>query len=133
MAERSKWGEPSAVDGFLDEFNQAWLNLNLDFGQGHADFLIDTGFAGTLIIGEELFDASRAIPAGYVDSQLTAGQSYRYERFDLSIEWLSVLVRLFVLVGPGSECLIGTDLLSPHRLEIDYQRRMVRLHYSADW
>ena len=119
------------MDGFLDELNQAWLNL--DFEQGRADFLIDTGFAGTLIIGEESFDASRAIPAGYVDSTLAAGQSYRYQRFDLSLEWLGVEVRLFVLVGPGSECLIGTDLLSPHRLEIDYQRQTVRLHRSSDW
>ena len=86
------------MDGFLDELNQAWLNL--DFGQGRADFLIDTGFAGTLIIGEESFDASRAIPAGYVDSTLAAGQSYRYQRFDLSLEWLGVSMRLFVLVGP---------------------------------
>lgn len=119
------------MDGFLDELNQAWLNLH--FGQGCADFLIDTGFAGTLIIGEELFDASRAIPAGFVDSTLAAGQSFRYERFDLSFEWLGVAARLFVLVGSGSECLIGTDLLSPHRLEIDYQQRMVRLHRSPEW
>lgn len=119
------------MDGFLDEFNQAWLNL--EFGQGRADFLIDTGFAGTLIIGEELFDASHAIPAGFVDSTLAAGQSFRYERFDLSLEWLGVAARLFVLVGPGSECPIGTDLLSPHRLEIDYQRRVVELHRSSEW
>ena len=119
------------MDGFQDELNQAWLNL--DFGQGRADFLIDTGFAGTLIIGEESFDASRAIPAGYVDSTLAAGQCYRDERFDLSFEWLEVPVRLFALVGPGIECLIGTDLLSPHHLEIDYERRTVSLHRSPDW
>ena len=119
------------MDGFLDELNQAWLNL--DFGQDRADFLIDTGFAGTPIIGEELFDESRAIPAGYVDSTLAAGQNFRYERFDLSLEWFGVPVRLFVLVGPGTECLIGTDLLSPHRLEIDYQQQTVRLHRSSDW
>ncbi|MCX7420406.1 MAG: hypothetical protein NT013_12845 [Planctomycetia bacterium] len=119
------------MDGFLDELNQAWLNL--DFGEGRTDFLIDTGFAGTLIIGEELFDTSRAIPAGFVDSTLAAGQSFRYERFDLSFEWLGVSVRLFVLVGPGTEYLIGTDLLSPHRLEIDYQRQIVQLHRSPEW
>ena len=119
------------MDGFLDEFNQAWLNI--DFGQGRADFLIDTGFSGTLIIGEELFDASRSIPAGFVDSTLAAGQSHRYERFDLSLEWLGVPVRLFVLVGPGTECLIGTDLFLPHRLEIDYDLRTVRLHRSSVW
>ena len=46
------------MDGFLDELNQAWLNL--DSGQDRADFCIDTGFAGTPIIGDGLFDESLA-------------------------------------------------------------------------
>ena len=32
-----------------------------------------------------------------------------------------------ILVGPGKECLLGTDLLNPHRLEIDFRTRTVRL------
>lgn len=48
------------MDGFLDELDQAWLTV--DFGHGVADFLIDTGFAGGLIIGEELFDPTKGLP-----------------------------------------------------------------------
>ena len=32
-----------------------------------------------------------------------------------------------ILVGPGKECFLGTDLLNPHRLEIDFRTRTVRL------
>jgi hypothetical protein len=55
------------VEGFLDERNQAFLTL--DFGQGPLVFEIDTGFTGTLLVGEELFDPAKAMPAGYVDAE----------------------------------------------------------------
>ena len=42
------------MQGFLEPDNQALVTL--DFGQGPLDFLIDTGFNGTLIVGEEILD-----------------------------------------------------------------------------
>ena len=38
--------ESSVRHGFLDELLQAFLTLDID--QGPLDFLVDTGFAGTL-------------------------------------------------------------------------------------
>lgn len=38
-----------------------------------------------------------------------------------------------ILVGPGQECLLGTDLLNPHRLEIDVRTRTVRLMPDKQW
>lgn len=37
------------------------------------------------------------------------------------------------LVGPGSDSLIGTKLLNPHCLEIDYSQRIVELVSNPDW
>jgi len=119
------------VEGHLDELNQAFLTF--DFGQGPLDFHIDTGFSGTLIIGEELFDRSRAIPAGTIEAELAAHQVWIYERFDIQFTWLGQEALVRALIGPGKECLIGTELLHPHRLEIDYGKGTVLLKCDPDW
>ena len=41
------------MHGFLDELDQAFFTFQL--GGLPLDFQIDTGFSGTLIVGEELF------------------------------------------------------------------------------
>lgn len=113
------------MEGLLDELNEAFLTI--DFGQGPLDFQIDTGFSGTLIVGEELFDASRATPAGTIEARLAADQSWTYDRYDVEFDWLGKRALVRILIGPGKECLLGTQLLDPHRLEIDYGQRSVRL------
>ena len=70
------------MDGLIDQLNEAFLTI--DFGQGPLDFQIDTGFSGTLIVGEELFDASRATPAGTIEARLAADQSWVYQRYRLT-------------------------------------------------
>ena len=119
------------MDGFLDELDQAWLTV--DFGHGVVDFLIDTGFAGGLIIGEEYFDSTRGTPAGHIDAELAAGQHFRYPTYDIELSWFDVPIRIGVLVGPGKECLIGTYLLALHRLDIDYEQGAVKLHQGLSW
>ena len=119
------------VDGFLDELNQAFVTI--DFGQGPLDFQIDTGFCGTLVIGEELFDSAHAEPAGTVEAELAAGQIYVYPSFVARSRWLGMDAEIEILVGPGQECLLGTDLLNPHRLEIDFRTRSVRLMPDKQW
>ena len=111
------------MDGFLDDPDEAFLTI--DFGQGPLDFQIDTGFSGTLIVGEELFDRSQAAPAGSIEAQLAADQTWTYERYDVQFAWMGQRALVRILVGPGKECLLGTEMLNPHRLEIDYGRRKV--------
>ena len=119
------------VDGFLDEFDRAFLTV--DFGQGPLDFLIDTGFFGTLLIGAEVFDSTKGVAAGPVEAALAADQRSILESFDLQFEWFGHPIEAQILVGPGKECLLGTVLLAPHRLEIDYEARTVRLVRASSW
>ena len=58
------------MEGLVDELDEAFLTI--DFGQGPLDFQIDTGFSGTLIVGEELFGPSQATPAGTIEARLAA-------------------------------------------------------------
>ena len=117
--------------GFLEPNHQAMLTIELD--QGPLDFLIDTGFDGTLIIGEELIDTSNLIPLGTIVAELASHQTFSYPRFAICITWFGEDLLTDVLVGPGKECLIGTALLNPHCLVVDYSKRVVELICSPDW
>ena len=119
------------MHGFLDELHQAFLTL--DIGQGPLDFLVDTGFAGTLVIGEELFDPTQAQWVGESEAELAAGQTHLFDLYEVEFPWLGQPTRMTAFVGPGKECLLGTLLLNPHDLEISYRRRTVQLLINPDW
>ena len=113
------------MKGFVDDLNQPFLTL--DFGQGELDFLVDTGFIGTLVVGEELFDTSNTISAGFVEAELAAGQLYTFACHFVEFEWFGKVTRVRILIAPGTERLLGAELLAPNRLEIDYEQRIVTL------
>lgn len=113
------------MDGLLDDQNLAWFTL--DLGQGPLDFLIDTGFKGTLIVGEDLFDTAAGTWAGEMEADLAADHTASYQLYFVEINWLGEHALVEILVGPGTECLLGVDLLAPNLLEIDYALRIVRL------
>jgi clan AA aspartic protease len=119
------------MNGFLDEFDRP--RCTVDLGQGPLDAVIDTAFSGTLLIGEEIFDSAGAAEAGTAEADLAAHQSYVFNAFDVILNWFGQQVQTRVLVGPGKECLLGTALLAPHRLEIDFEKRTVRLDKGSSW
>lgn len=119
------------MEGYLDELEQAFLKF--DIGQNPLDFLVDTGFSGTLLVGKESFDDSRATPSGTMEATLAAGQTCTFECYDIEFDWFGKRVLVQILTGSGKECLLGTIMLRPHRLEIDYDRRTVALFPNSAW
>jgi hypothetical protein len=73
---------------------------------------------------------SKAVEAGTLQANLAAEQSYEFPRYEVV---LGQTIQTFILIGPGKECLLGTALLAPHRLEIDYEAGTVRLIQGASW
>jgi hypothetical protein len=61
------------------------------------------------------------------------GQTWKYDTYLVQTDWLGERVQLEVMVGPGTECLIGNDMLNPHRLEVDYGQRSIRLIPNPAW
>ena len=47
--------------------------------------------------------------------------------FFVEFDWLGQRIQTRLLLGTGTECLLGTALLAPHRLEIDYGKQTVDL------
>ena len=119
------------MHGFLDELDQAFVTFQL--GTSLLDFQIDTGFTGTLIVGEELFDTTSGTPAGSLNAELADEHNDTYETYKTIVMWFDEPIRVRVLVGPGKLCLLGTDMLKPHRLEIDYGLRTARLIRNLEW
>lgn len=120
-----------SVDGFVDEIEQAFLTIELP--QGPLDFQIDTGFSGALIIGSELFETDGATDAGTIDAELAADHHHTFQAYEVVLNWFDEPVLVRVMVGPGKECLIGTQMLTPHRLEIDFATRIARLIRNPSW
>ena len=60
------------MDGHLDTTNMAWLLL--DLGDEPLDFLVDTGVQGTVVVGEDVFDTSKANWAGDTEAMLAAAR-----------------------------------------------------------
>ncbi len=56
-----------------------------------------------------------------------ADQTFVDLSFVVQSRWLGMDAEIEILVRPGQECLLGTNLLNPHRLEIDFGSRTVRL------
>ena len=119
------------MDGYIDELNQAFLTV--DLGHEPLDFQIDTGFNGSFVIGAELFELPNAVPQGPVIADLAADNVQSFEAFDVQFRFLDEDVLTRLLVGPGTDCLIGTAMLDPHCLEIDYGQRRVRLARNPNW
>ncbi len=119
------------MHGFLDELDQSFLTFPL--GGVPLDFQIDTGFSGTLIVGEELFDPSCGTPTGSMKAELADEHVATYDVFVVVVDWFDEPTQVLVLVGPGKLCLLGTDMLKPHRLEIDYGLRTAELTRNPAW
>jgi hypothetical protein len=58
---------------------------------------------------------------------------FQYETYLLEFEWLGQHLLTRILVGAGKECLIGTALLNPHQLTIDYETRSIDLRRGKSW
>ena len=119
------------MDGFLDELDRT--RLTIDFGQGPLDAIVDTAFTGALLVGEEVFNREAAVAAGTAEAELAAEQEYEFDAYDVHFFWFGLQIEARVLVGPGKECLLGTALLTPHHLDIDYEARTVRIVRGKSW
>lgn len=89
--------------------------------------IVDTGFNGDLELPEALRPHVDAKSVGTLRSWLAAGQSVVEEMFRVQIPFDGETAQGEAAFVPGDRILVGTRLLSHHRLEIDFPTAMVRL------
>jgi predicted aspartyl protease len=91
---------------------------------------IDTGFNGGLELPTAIEPKIRGIRLGPVVSKLAGGVTISEEAYLVVVKFDGEQRRVQATFSEGAGVLIGTDLLSRHRLEIDFPLRTVRLTRS---
>lgn len=89
--------------------------------------IIDTGFNGDVELPEVLRPALRPRFIGRISSALAGGQRVEEDVYLVDFPFDGRTVRVEATFVPGSEMLIGTQLLQPYRVEIHFPARTVLL------
>lgn len=92
---------------------------------------MDTGFNGDVELPESLKPEIDAVPIGIVQSILAAGKIVDEDCYLITLEFDGVPRTVEATFAPVKELLIGTGLMSRHRLHVDFPAGTVRL-YQAD-
>jgi predicted aspartyl protease len=88
---------------------------------------VDTAFNGGLTAPRTLIPSSGLLQEGTVEAVLADGQTVELETFDCYLDWFGATYRTQVIASDATYPLLGTLLLSGHRLTIDYAAKTVEL------
>jgi predicted aspartyl protease len=128
----------SELIGHVDERERPLIRVALPEEGGSFRAVVDTGFNGWLMM-ESADVAGLGFPLSDIAAsvELAEGGRRRLAVAHGEIMWFGRRHRIDVLVSSiERECpiaadepvaLVGTRLLSPHRLEIDFERRLVKI------
>ncbi len=113
------------MDGYFNENNEPAIGLNV--GARQMEFLVDTGFTGSLIIPEELAnDLEITYNLGLEEFHSVTGKAFPARSGSIAINWLGKRVQIPVSTSSEvSEALLGGHMLRDCCLMIDYGRRTV--------
>jgi len=114
------------MDGYFNAYDEPAIQL--DLGTGAIEFLVDTGFVGSLLLPDSLA-GGLALHFDGIEEFLTAtGQPVFAPSYFLGIDWLGQRTKVPVAVSPDiTEALLGNQMLENSRLTIDYYDRTVTI------
>jgi predicted aspartyl protease len=93
--------------------------------------VIDTGFDGFVLIPTVLASEFKSRLLGDAELVLSGGQVVRQKMFALDFPFDGETRPVRAIFAPVQELLVGTQLLSSHRLEINFVTRSVLLEKVA--
>lgn len=114
------------LDGYFNATGEPAIQLDLGFGQ--AEILIDTGFAGWLIVPSGFaIDLSNAFE-GFQSFLTATGQTFAAVVYFVEIDWFNERIEVPVAISQQiTEALLGGQMLSDCLLSIDYYGRTVKI------
>src|ERR1043165_5642843 len=113
------------IEGTVNELGVPVIELKLAGRSWIAT--IDTGFNGGLELPEELRPLVNPIPAGRATSMLAGGQMITENQYRVTFPFDGKLVKTAATFVAGDGILIGTRLLKPYRLTVDFPERKMWL------
>ncbi|MBI1345502.1 hypothetical protein GC163_04365 [bacterium] len=90
--------------------------------------LVDTGFNGSLELPADLMPLLSASRLGTAISELAGGRRVSEDLYLVSLEFDGVPCQVSATFSQDAGVLIGTELLSKHRLCVDFVNRQVEIH-----
>lgn len=118
------------INGYFNHNDEPVVSLNLV--STSIEVLIDTGFAGSLIVPEALADDFTLHFQG-VDEFLTAtGQEFLAQAYTVGVNWFGQQLTVPIAVSAEvRESLLGSQMLQGCRLTIDYGERTVQIEKTS--
>jgi len=114
------------IDGYFNAGHEPVIQL--DLGTGAIEFLVDTGFAGSLLLPRSLASGLALQFQGPEKFYTATGQEVVAPAYFLEIDWLGQRTNVSVVVSPHiTEPLLGNQMLENCRLTIDYYDRTVTI------
>ena len=117
------------IEGVVDELGLPTITLRIASRDWIA--IIDTGFNGDLELPYALGPAVQARYLTRIRSALAAGQIVEEDAYQVQFPFDDALVSAEATFTQDDTILIGTRLLRHHRLEVDFERRTVRVERST--
>lgn len=88
---------------------------------------VDTAFNGGLTIPRVLVDRLGLSQESSIEAVLADGRIAALETFGCYVDWFGETYHTQIVANDGAFPLLGTQLLSDHRLAIDYGAKTVEL------
>jgi clan AA aspartic protease len=114
------------IDGYFNENDEPVIKL--DAISASIEVLIDTGFAGSLIIPQQLSTELTLHFEGFEEFYTVTGHVFVAPAYAVEINWLGEHIKVAVAVSADiKEALLGSQMLKNCRLTIDYANRTVNV------
>lgn len=119
------------MKGFVDDKLRALIRVPVSANKSgdRKDILVwvDTAFNGGLVIPRKHIETLGLQKESSAEAILADGNIVELETFACFFDWFGATYETQILANDGEYPLLGTMLLSGHKLEIDYDARTVAL------
>ena len=118
------------IKGYFNQNDEPAASLDLI--STSIEVLIDTGFAGSLIVPQKV-GSGLALNFQGIDEFVTAtGHVFLASSYTIAVNWFGRQLEMPIAVSAEvREALLGSQMLQGCRLTIDYEERMVQIEKSA--
>ena len=117
------------MNGFVDEKLRALIPVPVAAtNAGHRTELpvwIDTAFNGGLVIPRPHIESLGLVKESSAEAILADGKTVELETYAGFFDWFGATYETQIVANDGEYALLGTMLLSGHKLEIDYEEKTV--------
>lgn len=116
------------MKGWLSADHAPYIATVIVEAGGEHQFVIDTGFNGFLYVPEDSIDTWALPFLSIIEMALADQSTVVVDVFEATVTWFGDSVRVEVLAGPpGCESLLGMELLTGCRIELDQLTGEVRV------